>query len=320
MVFAFYQWWRARRRAEEQEDTQALAALATEGPATLAPPPAPKRRVSEWVRLALALGPVLVGGALLAFYYYWLYGRPLPNTQDHAGFFVPGMGADGRLTAGDPLALGLASLGLLFDQQWGLLIYAPVFALAVVGVFTLWQAPAKRATLGWLALVILPYTLVVADYRVWWGEWCPPARYLMVITPLLAAPLAQALLTLRRSTAFQALYTTLAGLGVALMGGLVAGLSDRIGSQLPAFFNHPSGQAALFQWIEMRFHINLVPLVPAFVPWFGNRSYQLSGPLIVAVLALFAAIVIGGLMLLDERRQAAEDRVAFHNYIEPVAK
>lgn len=320
LVFAFYQWWRARRRTEEQEDAQALAALATGGPATLAPPPAPRSRLNEWARLALAMGPVLVGGGLLAFYYYWLYGKPLPNTQDHAGFFVPGQGPQGELILGDPLGLGMASLGLLFDQQWGLLIYAPVFALAVVGVVTLWQVPSKRATLGWLALVTLPYIVEVADYRVWWGEWCPPARYLMVITPLLAAPLAQALLTLRRSAAYQALYTLLAGLGVALMGGLIAGLADRSGGQLPAFFNHPSGQAALFQWLDMRFHINLVPLVPAFVPWFANRATPLPWTLIAAFVALFLAVVIGGLLLLDERRQAAEARVAFHNYVAPAPK
>jgi hypothetical protein len=250
-------------------------------------------------------------------YYFWLYGSPLPNTQDHAGFFVPFVNAEGGLILGDPLGLGLAVLGLFIDQQWGLLIYAPVFALAVVGLLALWQVPSKRATVGWLALVIVPYFLVVADYRVWWGEWCPPARYLATITPLLAAPLAQSLVMLARSPAYKALYTGLAGVGVAEMGGIIAWLGDRPGNNLPTFFNHPSGVASLFIWLENRFHINLINVTPGMVPWFGDHSRPLPWMAIGVCVALFAAIIVGGVMLLDNARQVAEDRVAFHNYVKP---
>ncbi len=310
-AFAAYQWWKARR-------APAPVSAPVAAPPVAPPPPAPP---VPWTRrlgsVALALGPVALSGVLLMSYYFWLYGSPLPNTQDHAGFFVPFVNAEGGLILGDPLGLGLALLGLFIDQQWGLLIYAPVFALAVVGLLALWQVPSKRATVGWLALVIVPYFLVVADYRVWWGEWCPPARYLATITPLLAAPLAQSLVMLARSSAYKALYTVLAGLGVAGMGGLIAGLGDRPGNNLPTFFNHPSGVASLFIWLEGRFQINLINLVPGLVPWFGDHNRPLPWMAVGACVALFAAIIVGSVLLLDNARQVAEDRVAFHNYIKP---
>ena len=38
------------------------------------------------------------------------------------------------------------------------------------------------------------------------GKWCPPARYLATLTPLLALPLAQTLLVLRRSTVYKIVF------------------------------------------------------------------------------------------------------------------
>lgn len=311
-VFAAYQWWKAQRVPVTPAPSAA--------PETAVAPAAPPRPWPQRLgMLALAWGPVALSGVLLMSYYYWLYGSPLPNTQDHAGFFVPFVNAQGGLILGDPGALLVAVLGLFLDQQWGLLVYAPVFALAVIGLVALWRVPTKRAMVGWLALVIVPYFLIVADYRVWWGEWCPPARYLATITPLLAAPLAQSLVTLARSPVYKALYTALAGLGVAEMGGIIAGLGDRPNGNLPTFFNHPSGVASLFIWLAARFHLNLTTLIPGLVPWFGDHNRPLPWLALGVWVALFAVIIIGGLLLLDNRRQEAEDRVAFHNYVKPAA-
>ncbi len=131
--------------------------------------------------------PLAVLGTLLITYYQYFYGTIRPNLQDHAGFA--------------PLSeLPLALLGLLFDQKYGLLIYAPVYMLALSGLWLLLhrnqaaiENSARRSDLIWLAVVALPYVLVIASYNQWWGEWGPPARYLMPVLPLLAVPLALAL-------------------------------------------------------------------------------------------------------------------------------
>lgn len=142
---------------------------------------------SSPVGYALFLVPLILLGALFLAYYIYYYGAPLPNTQDHAGFAPL-----------NEIPLGL--LGLLFDQKYGLLIYAPFYLLALVGIALLWRKTGwpvvtaeRRGDLIWLFLVATPYVLVIADYKQWWGEWCPPARYLMPVLPLLAVPLAVAL-------------------------------------------------------------------------------------------------------------------------------
>ena len=142
-----------------------------------------------WSRLRTAalLGPILISAIYFVAYYVWLYGSPLPNTQDHAGFA--------------PLYdLPANGLGLLFDQKYGLLMYAPFYLLAGVGLWIMrrrhWddeETAARRSDLAWLLAVSLPYLLLITDYNQWWGEWCPPARYLMPTLPLLAIPLSTAL-------------------------------------------------------------------------------------------------------------------------------
>lgn len=146
-----------------------------------------------WSPLGLALFfmPLILLGAFFVSFYIYFYGTPLPNTQDHAGFA--------------PLSdIPAGLLGLLFDQKYGMLIYGPFYLLAFCGLwlmarrtFDQAQTASPRSDLAWLALVAVPYILIMSDYKQWWGEWGPPARYLVPVVPLLAVPLAHALFELR---------------------------------------------------------------------------------------------------------------------------
>jgi hypothetical protein len=238
-----------------------------------------------WPRLVMALAPIGISLVLLMDFYYWLYGTVLPNTGDHAGFINP-------LT--DPLGLPVSMVGLLIDQQWGLLIAAPVYLLAFVGMAALWMTPGQRATAGWLLFALIPYYLVVAEYRQWWGEWCPPARYLATIAPLLALPLAQGLLALQRSRLYNVLFGFLAALGWAYMAGLLA--------HPRSFWNHPSGQSDLFLWVSKEFHLNLVPVFPAIVPWSWDHTAPIKWGLVIGWGAIALVIFLAGLLLLQESR------------------
>ena len=79
------------------------------------------------------------------------------------------------------------TLGLLVDQEFGLLIYAPVYALALWGARALMRSRPNVAwsvvlTVGvYLALIICPLTNVHG----WTGGWSPAARFLTPIAPLL---------------------------------------------------------------------------------------------------------------------------------------
>jgi hypothetical protein len=79
-------------------------------------------------------------------------------------------------------------VGLLIDAQWGLLIVAPVYLLAIAALVLYCR---DRPLIGVASLLVLvPYVYIVARYKVWWGEWGPAARYLTAALPLLALPLA----------------------------------------------------------------------------------------------------------------------------------
>jgi hypothetical protein len=211
----------------------------------------------------------------------------LPNTADHAGFIDP---------INDPIGLPVAALGLLFDQQWGLLIAAPIYLLAAVGLAAMRRAPGGRAGLWWLLAVTVPYIGLITVYLQWWGEWCPPARYLAPVVPLLAWPLAQGLTALRNSTIYNLLFGFLTAPGWAVMVGMI--LHPR------SMWNHPNGQSNLLAWVASQTHLDLSPHIPAIATWFYYHTYgkpspvPLSWPLVAAWSGLALAILMAGLLLL----------------------
>jgi hypothetical protein len=225
-------------------------------------------RLPAWALLAPA-GLSAVG--LTAFYWYF-YGRPWPNTQDHAGM---------ASTVGAWLN-GL--IGLLLDQQWGLLIHAPVYLLAAAGLLAL--ARWRLDWFGWLALVVVPYYAFIGGYNQWWGEWCPPARYLATLAPLAAAPIG-ALWASDRTR---------------LTGGLVALLSLPGLIVMAAFvrdprwmYNHPSGQGNLINALNTHTGLPFTSLVPSFV----NLEATSTTVRLVWLVGLAALVVLSALATLD---------------------
>ena len=85
----------------------------------------------------------------------------------------------------------VAALGILTDQEFGLLFYAPQFVLAVVGLPLL----ARRRPRACLALVGLfgLYFAVLVQYRwiQWDAGWTPPPRFILSVTPLLVPLVAE---------------------------------------------------------------------------------------------------------------------------------
>jgi hypothetical protein len=129
-------------------------------------------------RLAWFLGlPIASATAWFAFFQL-IYGTPNPaapygDRPEASWAFVPG---------------GLA--GLMFDQQFGLLAYAPILAAALVAL------AARRSTAFWtiagapLAICAL-YLAAVATYWMWWaGVPATPARFAAAALPGFAVPLA----------------------------------------------------------------------------------------------------------------------------------
>ena len=270
-AFAVYQWWHAPERASR----------------------------THVASLALLVGTVSVAGGCFVTYMLWLYGELMPKDLATPAFFTSS--SSGRLFGMDWESLYLAALGLLYDRQYGLLVYAPVFILVLVGLYALWRVPGTRAQAGWLVGITLPYTLVVAHYSAWWGGLTPPARYLTAIIPLSAVPLAYSLCALRTSSVYRTIYAVSSAITVVIMVALLAGL-DHPPGLLPALLNEvgSSDRASLFAWISYWFPVDPSSLVPQVAPWFSPYRHHLVplGP-ILGCLALSLAILLPGLIAVD---------------------
>lgn len=172
-------------------------------------------------RLAGLLPPALSAIALLS-YYLIIYHRPFPSAEDHAGFNWPH-------------EIVNAFFGLFLDEQWGLIIYAPLYLLAAAGLPSLWRRRRDDAVA--LLIVLLPYLAMIAFYRVWWGEWGPPARYLAPIAPLAVAPIAAWVRAIRPAI-------TAVGVGLLALPGFAMMAGFLRFPQL--MYNQPDGHSALF--------------------------------------------------------------------------
>lgn len=228
-------------------------------------------------RLAFVVPPVLSALALIGFYFY-IYGQPLPSTADHAGF-------------NDLWGTVNGFFGLFLDEQWGLLIYAPIYLLALMTLVRFWRARRDDALAFWVA--VTPYLLLVAWYRVWWGEWGPAARYLAPVVPLLVAPLARWVATTPPRRAALAL-------AVAGLPGLVIMAAFLVAPQL--MYNQPDGHSALFTAWAARRGEHWPKLIPSF-QFYALSPFRLRAAWSVLLVWLVLAPLLVGRPTAPSRQQ-----------------
>ena len=162
----------------------------------------PPRRVAVILLAALALS-----ATALALWHFHLY-----------GFFDP------RRVYGRRPELSLRLLpeglqGLLLDQEFGLLAYAPAFVLAVPGLFVLARGSRRLAAAS--AALLLVVILTAGSWPMWRGGFNPPARFLVPLVPVLALCVAAAV---RRGAGAGAVLL----MGWSLWTGLAGGWDPRL--------------------------------------------------------------------------------------------
>jgi hypothetical protein len=199
------------------------AVLFLYGAHTWVRPPAPNGRPTAG-RMAALLAPLVVSALALGLYHWTLY-----------GFFDP------RLVYGRRPEFAVATLveglpGLLLDQEFGLLVYAPFLALAVPGLIRLARVrPGPAVVAAVLALSVL---LVAGSWHMWRGGFNPPARFLVPVVPLLAAAVA---FTLRRGVGAAAALAIGWSLWTGLSGAWEPRLVHRDRDGTAPFFRARSG-------------------------------------------------------------------------------
>ena len=105
-------------------------------------------------------------------------------------------------------------------------------------------------------VAVTPYLLLVAAYKVWWGEWGPPARYLVPIVPFAAGPLVAWLARVPRW--WRVLPATLWCAGMALT---IVGIRNP-----QRFYHHPDGVNNLVTRLGNVLHIDIAERLVAFQP------------------------------------------------------
>ncbi len=128
-------------------------------------------------RAAVALASPLVASVVgLGYYHHLLY-----------GFWDP------RRVYGRRPELALVTLreglpGLFLDQEFGLLVYAPVLVLALAGLVLLLRRDRRLGLAALLA--VLATVLTAGSWHMWRGGFNPPGRFLVPVVPILAVSVA----------------------------------------------------------------------------------------------------------------------------------
>jgi len=140
-----------------------------------------KENYKLWPLLFL-LFPLILSAFFQAKYYYALYGVPYPINA-HPNFSLS------RLFSG--------ASGLLFDEAHGIIPYAPIYIISLVGIIIFVQDRKsvdqnKMSNIFWLLLFPTTFFLGTACFKEWWAGLCPAGRYLLPVVPFLTPFIAYA--------------------------------------------------------------------------------------------------------------------------------
>jgi hypothetical protein len=163
----------------------------------------------DWRRVLAPLLAIAVpyGVSLILWFafFYWIWGTPWPQAPY------------GTLVQTNLLNLTFGGPGLIFDQEYGFVPYAPVFALAATGLWQMWRTGGNdRRTALESILVFLALLAVVGAFRIWWGGTASPGRPVTSGLWLLALPIAVAVRVAPADSARRAAHHLLLWLSIGI--------------------------------------------------------------------------------------------------------
>jgi hypothetical protein len=145
---------------------------------------------------------------------------------------------------GNPL---VGVLGLLFDQEFGVLIYAPALTLGFVGLWRMLIAgdPMTRARGREVAIAFGVLLVSVGALADWWGAAASPGRPLAPALPLLGLPIAWLYQRTEEGSVRRAAYQLL------VLIGLAVSLAMLLTEQGALIVQDRDGSSRLLQWVTM---------------------------------------------------------------------
>ena len=222
---------------------------------------------SRWREAVTLVLPVAISGVAWIGFFYVIYGSVDPQVP-YGGYTAQFV----RLTN-----VPRSVLGMLFDQKFGLLAYAPVYAFAAVG---LWVGHRRSAVVVPVVLAVV-YALSSARLYMWWGGSSAPGRFLVPVLPLVAPALACAVARARQTWWGAALFLS------AVLSLVIAAVGVG-GARQFLLFSPPHGFARIAQQIQ-----GSAPLTFA-LPTFTEESWlEPAMGLLPWLVAAGAAIAAG---------------------------
>jgi hypothetical protein len=222
-------------------------------------------------RAAPIVAPLAVSLAAWFALFFLTWGSPSPSAP-YGGAQVA---APRHLAAGGP--------GLLLDQEYGLLVHAPILGAAFAGLAVMARRPGRDRRLAIeLTAVFGALLATVGSFHTWWGGTAAPGRPVASGLLLWGVPLAVShARTARGSLARAALRTTLL-LSVSIALFLLAAQNGRLAA------NDRDGSSRLLEWLSPDW-----PLWAMFPTFIGDRVWLgWMTSLVWIVVVLFAAAVL----------------------------
>jgi hypothetical protein len=230
------------------------------------------------MRRIMSFAAVPMAGAVAWFsFFYAVYGTPNPAAPYNGSTET----APGNVPRG--------VVGLLFDQQFGLLPNAPVYLCAFAGFVPL--ARRHRRLAAELAFVIVPYTLAAAAFYMWWGGFSSPARFISSVLLPLSIPAGVWYAT--RGVAGRVI--AIGALALSVLLTITTAAVDR-GALL---YNVRDGFSRLLVWL-----VPVVDVTTAVPSLFQTGPVQATVGALVWLLAI--AVTAGAATLLARRRMSTE--------------
>ena len=189
----------------------------------------------------------------------------------------------GQLAQTDLRNLVFGAPGLIADQEYGLLPYAPVYLLAIVGLWRMWRAGGEGARRAIeITLVFMALLGTVGAFRIWWGGTAAPGRPLISGLLLLALPIAVAFKSSPAGSARRAAQFVLLAISVGIAGVMLFAQDGRL------LANGRDGTSALLEYLSPRWAA--WSAAPSFI--YHEAPMALATTAIWLTLAAIAAIAL----------------------------
>jgi hypothetical protein len=173
---------------------------------------------------------------------------------------------------------GKAVLGLLFDQEFGLIPYMPLYIAGLIGIAWFFRRYPRTLLAFLVASGGYLYLLVTYQSPLWYGGWSTPSRYIAGIAPLLGIVAGVTLSVWKRRVAQV----------IGVIVGVIVGIQVLILTVNPIYrYGLNNGKAVLFDKIQRVTGADIARLFPSIVnPTFEGNLVLFAIILLIIVLAV----------------------------------